>query len=81
MIIGGGFFIEENGVWFVQGIVSSAIVSGKTKSCDASKYSLYTKVNEYLSWINDIINLRTLDHRIMFSCEVYFKVDSKQNFE
>lgn len=48
---GGGFFVEDNGVWYLQGIVSSSLLTN-VKTCDVNKYTLYTKVNEFLSWID-----------------------------
>lgn len=48
---GGGLFVEDNGVWYLQGIVSSSLVT-TTGECDVSKPALYTKINEFLSFIN-----------------------------
>lgn len=43
--------MEQNGVWFIQGILSATFLS-KRKRCDITKYALYTKINEFLTWIS-----------------------------
>lgn len=53
-ILGGGFFVESNGVWFIRGIFSAFIID-EDGNCDASKYGVYTKVNAFADWINDIM--------------------------
>lgn len=61
---GGGFFIEQNGVWFIQGIVSATFLS-KSKRCDVSKYALYTKINEFLSWVN----VKNKEYKVLIKCD------------
>lgn len=48
---GGGFFVNLNDVWFIRGVLSKSFVSG-FKRCDFSGPAIYTKVSDYLDWIN-----------------------------
>lgn len=46
--LGGGFFVETEGVWFIHGIVSSAII---TDNCPETKHSVMTKLEVFTEWI------------------------------
>ncbi|KAK2588709.1 hypothetical protein KPH14_001599 [Odynerus spinipes] len=55
---GGGLVFKTGGLWYLRGIVSVGLgqtISGGTRSCDSHSYSLYTRVSNHLSWIQDII--------------------------
>jgi hypothetical protein len=47
---GGGFFIEIESTWFLQGIISSALLDSDSK-CDNTKYTIYSNVIKYMDWI------------------------------
>lgn len=52
---GGGFFVKYHGLWTLHGVVSSG--SSQTDGgCDSGRYSLFTNVLNYTTWIDDIIN-------------------------
>ncbi len=50
---------EENGVYFIRGIVSStpAKVNLTTQEteCDSMEYAIFTDVAQYLKWIRDTV--------------------------
>lgn len=46
---GAGLFIEVNGVYHLKGIVSASLI--RDGGCDGSKYSIYTNVPKFESWI------------------------------
>lgn len=49
--LGGGFFVRYHGLWALRGIVSSG--SSKAEGgCDVGRYSLFTNVLDYVSWID-----------------------------
>lgn len=48
MILGGGMFVEIDGIWFLHGIVSAGII---VQNCPKSGYSIMTKVSEFINWI------------------------------
>lgn len=61
---GGGFFVRYHGLWTLRGIVSSASLKNEG-GCDVDRYSLYTNVLDYTSWLEEIIeNNATLTTRI-----------------
>lgn len=62
---GGGFFVEENDVWFLNGVVSASFKS-KNNLCDVSKYTLFTKINEFVNWIK----VKNKDHDVFFKCSI-----------
>lgn len=72
-LLGGGFFVEENGVWYIQGIVSASFLS-KRNRCDVSKYSLFTKINEFISWIN----VRNVEYEVDLRCDFTLKSKAGQ---
>lgn len=55
---GGGLVFNDQGLWYLRGVVSvgiGSVLSQGTRSCDSSLYSLYTKISSHISWIQDII--------------------------
>uniref|UniRef100_A0A182T8I2 Peptidase S1 domain-containing protein n=1 Tax=Anopheles maculatus TaxID=74869 RepID=A0A182T8I2_9DIPT len=57
---GGGLFLENEGKWFVRGIVSFIPTHKKTGLCDTSKYTAFTDVAKYMGWIEQYINPNVL---------------------
>lgn len=52
---GGLYFLSDNKQYYIRGIVS--ITARFEGMCSPNTYSLYTKVSNYLSWINRTITL------------------------
>ncbi|KAK0162566.1 hypothetical protein PV327_006334 [Microctonus hyperodae] len=55
---GGGLAFNDQGLWYLRGIVSVGIgtkLSGGSRTCDSHLYSLYTKISSHITWIQDII--------------------------
>uniref|UniRef100_A0A4Y0BQ75 Peptidase S1 domain-containing protein n=1 Tax=Anopheles funestus TaxID=62324 RepID=A0A4Y0BQ75_ANOFN len=53
---GGGLFFEDNGVWFIRGVVSFTKPRKNTLICDTNEYTVFSDVAKYLTWIRQ--NLR-----------------------
>lgn len=47
---GGGFFVEMDDVWYLQGIVSASFINAQ-KNCDVTKYGIFTKIYEFKDWL------------------------------
>ncbi|XP_046750344.1 uncharacterized protein LOC124413666 [Diprion similis] len=55
---GGGLVFEQNHLWYVLGIVSIGFgvdTSSGEWTCDKNSYSRYTKVSNYVTWIQDVM--------------------------
>jgi len=55
---GGGLVFETNGQWYLRGIVSVSLgTSAETGdfNCNRNLYSLYTKVSNHMTWIQDVM--------------------------
>lgn len=55
---GGGLVFETNNLWYIRGIVSSglgSIITGGTKTCDNTRYAIYTEISFHMTWIQDIM--------------------------
>ncbi|CAD6239024.1 GSCOCT00008609001.2-RA-CDS [Cotesia congregata] len=55
---GGGLVFNNQGLWYLRGIVSVSIgskISDGIPVCNNNLYSLYTKISSHMSWIQDII--------------------------
>ncbi|KAF5280734.1 hypothetical protein FQA39_LY18017 [Lamprigera yunnana] len=52
---GGGFFMKRNGRWTLKGIVSSALIDSKTRSCDLDNYTVFSDVVKYNVWIQQVM--------------------------
>ncbi|XP_062537945.1 uncharacterized protein LOC134206267 [Armigeres subalbatus] len=50
---GGGMYFHDGDRWVLRGVVSFAKINPSTKEVDTSKYSVFTNVRRYLSWIHD----------------------------
>ena len=48
---GGGFVVNESGIWFLKGIVSASLRDSVTNSCDLKNNIVLTDVAKYLDWI------------------------------
>lgn len=55
---GGGYFVKYHGLWALRGVVSSGS-SKNDGGCDVGRYSLFTNVLDYTSWIDDTIKKNT----------------------
>lgn len=53
-ILGGGMYVKSNNVWYVKGIFSAFAIDDEG-SCDWSNYGVYTKVSEYIDWIDEVM--------------------------
>lgn len=51
---GHGLFTQVNEVFYLNGIVSSSLVSAGG-SCDVTTYAIYTNVVKYAEWISNVI--------------------------
>lgn len=51
---GGGFYVQSNGMWSIQGIVSASYLATGSK-CNLKQYAVFTKVSSFLSWISLVI--------------------------
>lgn len=47
---GGGFIMQNNGRWYLRGLVSMSIANGPT--CDFSQYFVFTDVTKFQEWIH-----------------------------
>lgn len=43
--------IERDGRWYFRGIISTSLLDPKTKSCDLTKYVVFTDVAKFQLWI------------------------------
>lgn len=48
---GGPFFIEHDGKAYLRGIVSAALLTDDSLSCDNKNYAVFTDVSKYTHWI------------------------------
>jgi hypothetical protein len=48
--LGGGFFIEIESTWFLQGIISSSLLDRDFK-CDNTRYTIYSNLIKYMDWV------------------------------
>lgn len=51
---GGGFFVEVNDRWYIQGIISASSVK-KTGECNMKIPALFTKISSFSDWLNQIL--------------------------
>lgn len=52
---GGGFYTKVDSTWYLQGIVSSSLVS-IDHACDVTKYAVYTNVGLFSDWVWERVN-------------------------
>nr|XP_029718859.1 phenoloxidase-activating factor 3 isoform X1 [Aedes albopictus] len=58
---GGGLFFEDNGVWYLGGIVAFTRARDENKAmCYTKGYGVFTKIHDYLSWIRENTHLKHL---------------------
>lgn len=71
---GGGWFVLDptTSTWNVRGIVSASLVD-LDYGCDVNKFSLYTNVARFTTWINKMIEeTQEVSYQyIDYKCEVY----------
>lgn len=61
---GGGLVFKTGDLWYIRGIVSSDIgIDRNITSCNVETYSLYTRVADHMTWIQEVIyNLETYQY-------------------
>lgn len=47
---GGGFYVNIDSTWYLQGIVSSSLLD-QNLACDVKNFAVYTNVAHYTNWI------------------------------
>ncbi|KAG5670174.1 hypothetical protein PVAND_000455 [Polypedilum vanderplanki] len=47
---GGGFYIQRESTWYLQGIVSSSLIN-EQRRCDVTTYAVFTNIAIYVNWI------------------------------
>lgn len=52
---GGGFIVNNNGRWYLRGIVSSSLFDKELLMCDTRNYAVFTDVAAYIDWIQQNI--------------------------
>ncbi|XP_053671757.1 transmembrane protease serine 9-like [Anopheles nili] len=52
---GGGMFFELSDIWYVRGIVSFMPLRENVGLCDGTKYTVFTDVAKYSSWIKHFV--------------------------
>lgn len=45
--------VNDDGSWTLRGIVSASLFNPMTRKCAVEKYSIYTRVFDFISWIKD----------------------------
>lgn len=84
LLLGGGFYVEIDEVWYIQGIVSAAFTT-KNHRCDVSKYGIFTKINEFRTWLkhkteafNFVVNCDEGYDNATSTCKLLFLTISHQ---
>lgn len=57
---GGGFFVKFRGLWTLRGAVSSALLDN-IGNCDVERFTLFTKITDFTTWIKLTIGSTTDD--------------------
>lgn len=52
---GGGLMVEQNGKWYLRGIISSSFFDRIHSTCDTSSYAVFTDATQYTDWLKGII--------------------------
>lgn len=73
---GGGFFVEIDNVWYIQGIVSASYITSE-KTCDVTKYSIFTKINEFKDWLRHDSKVFNVD----IQCYIKLNPEEYGNFD
>lgn len=72
--LGGGWFVLDpmTSSWNVRGIISASLVD-LDYGCDVNKFTLYTNVARFTTWINKTIEAtQEVSYRFIdYKCEVY----------
>lgn len=50
---GGGLTVEVDGIWYLRGIVSSALLADGV--CDTHNYAVFTDVQKFSSWLQTYV--------------------------
>lgn len=48
---GSGLMIQQDSRWYLRGVVSTSLLDHQTRSCDLSKYVVFTDVSKFYDWI------------------------------
>lgn len=52
---GTGLMLNQNGVWYIRGIVSSSLTDSSTGTCNLNEYVVFSDVAKFVSWIRSTI--------------------------
>lgn len=52
---GGALALQRNGVWFLRGIFSVALVNSAMHTCDLNNFVVFTDVPKFTAWINEFL--------------------------
>lgn len=77
---GGGLFISIDNRWHLKGIVSVAFFL-PTGQCEVSKYSVFTDVFQFTSWIEPIVRSDAEAGRINYDSYVNNECFGNENHE
>lgn len=48
---GGGMIFQENGIWYIRGVVSLSMKRDNKDLCNTSHYVIFTDVAKYIDWV------------------------------
>lgn len=65
-ILGGGLFVKTNDVWYVRGIFSAFAIDDDG-SCDWSNYGIFTKVDAFNEWIEEVMRQYSQSKMIQYN--------------
>lgn len=68
-LAGGGLYIVQNNIWFLRGIVSASFLNSNSE-CDVTKNAIYTKISEFIVWLNE--KLYGLDNDLLCNYQPTF---------
>lgn len=53
---GSAFLLRKNGVFYLRGIVSTALSDATSRLCNLNEYIVFTDASKYLDWIRNTMN-------------------------
>lgn len=53
---GSAFLLRKNGVFYLRGIVSTALSDATSRLCNLDEYIVFTDASKYLDWIRNTMN-------------------------
>lgn len=54
---GTGLMLNEYGVWYLRGIVSSSLTDSNTGTCNLNEYVVFTDIAQFLPWIRSTLSI------------------------